>query len=52
MNLIVDGNIVRTATGHNTESGGGENLAPACWDLCEFADKTAVIEIADNCKGA
>ena len=51
MNLIVDGNVVRTATGPNTEPGGGENLAPASWDVHEFVGKTAVIEIVDNRKG-
>jgi len=52
MNLIVDGNVVRTATGPNTNPNeGNEKLGPASWDVAEFAGKTAVIEIVDNQKG-
>ena len=53
MNLIVDGNVVRTATGPNTdpEKGGTEKLAPGSWDVGEFVGKTAIIEIVDNQKG-
>ncbi|TSA37032.1 MAG: glycoside hydrolase family 32 protein [Verrucomicrobiaceae bacterium] len=51
MNLIVDGNVVRTVTGPNIEHGGTEKLAPGSWEVGEFAGKTAVIEIVDNQKG-
>ena len=34
MNLLIDGKVVRTATGPNTEAGGSETLAPAAWDVC------------------
>ena len=43
MNLIVDGRIVRTATGPNTEPGGSERLEPAGWDVSDLAGKTATL---------
>lgn len=48
INLIVDGKVVRTATGTHTTPGGGEDLAPAAWDVKEFAGKMARIEILDQ----
>ena len=51
MNLRVDGKIVRTATGPNTVSGGSEMLAPAAWDVSEFAGHEATIVIVDERKG-
>ncbi|MEI7731882.1 MAG: glycoside hydrolase family 32 protein [Verrucomicrobiota bacterium] len=51
MNLLVDGNVVRTATGPNTSPGGSEELAPASWDVGELAGKTAQIQIVDNATG-
>ncbi|MFA6544496.1 MAG: glycoside hydrolase family 32 protein [Limisphaerales bacterium] len=51
MNLIVDGKVVRTATGPNTVSGGSERLAAAAWDVGEFSGRAAAIEIVDERKG-
>jgi len=51
MNLLVDGKIVRTATGPNTQPGGSESLAPMAWDVSEFSGKTAKIEIVDAATG-
>lgn len=51
MNLLVDGKIVRTATGPNTEPGGSEHLGPLAWDVSEFAGREAVIQIVDARKG-
>ena len=51
MNLLVDGNVVRTATGPNTQPGGSEHLAPAAWDVSEFVGRKVVIEIVDQRKG-
>jgi sucrose-6-phosphate hydrolase SacC (GH32 family) len=48
MNLLLDGKIVRTATGPNETAGGSEAPAPEMWDVGEFAGKTAVIQIVDN----
>ena len=51
MNLLVDGKIVRTATGPNTKPGGSEALEPATWDVKELLGKTAVILIVDLRQG-
>jgi fructan beta-fructosidase len=51
MHLIVDGKIVRTATGPNDKAGGTESLAPDLWDARDFMGKTATIQIVDNAKG-
>ena len=48
---LVDGKIVRSATGPNTSSGGSTALAPHSWDVAEFAGKSARIEIVDNATG-
>lgn len=51
MNLRVDGQIVRTVTGTNTQPGGSEELSPDSWDVSDLIGKTAVLEIVDNEKG-
>jgi hypothetical protein len=52
INLLVDGKAVRTATGPNTKPGGSEALAPASWDVGEFAGRSARIEIVDKATGS
>ncbi len=51
MNLLVDGKVVRTATGPNTKPGGSEALALASWDVTELFGKTAVFQIVDSRQG-
>lgn len=51
MNLLIDGKVVRTATGPNTISGGSEELTVAGWDVAEFANKKARIKIVDDSTG-
>jgi hypothetical protein len=51
MILIVDGDIVRVATGPNDRPGGSETLAPDSWDVGEFIGRTAVIQIVDMATG-
>ncbi len=51
MNLLVDGRVVRTATGPNTSPGGTEKLEPTGWDVAELAGRQAVIQIVDQRKG-
>lgn len=47
LNLLVDGKVVRSATGPNIVSGGREKLAPAAWEVSEFAGREARIEMVD-----
>ena len=47
MNLLVDGQVVRRATGPNDKPGGSERLAPDYWDVREFGGRSAVIQIVD-----
>jgi sucrose-6-phosphate hydrolase SacC (GH32 family) len=51
MNLLIDGKIVRNATGPNDKPGGSETLAPDSWDVSEFAGQNAVIQIVDQATG-
>jgi fructan beta-fructosidase len=51
INLLVDGRVVRTATGPNDRPGGTEELAPSMWDVTELAGKTATIQIVDDATG-
>ncbi|MFA6562621.1 MAG: glycoside hydrolase family 32 protein [Verrucomicrobiia bacterium] len=51
MNLLVEGKVVRTATGPNVKPGGSEALEPGSWDVSEFLGKTARIQIVDNATG-
>ena len=46
MNLIIDGKIVRTVMGRNTEQ-----LVPRSWDIVEFEGKKATIQIVDEVAG-
>jgi fructan beta-fructosidase len=51
MNLLVEGQPVRTAAGPNTDPGGSEHLGWSQWDVSEFAGKKAVLQIVDNATG-
>lgn len=51
INLLVDGQVVRTATGPNARPGGSERLEPAAWDVSELAGKTARLQIVDTATG-
>ena len=44
--LLVDGKVVKTATGSQTEQ-----LTEMVWDLKDFKNKNAVIRIVDNARG-
>lgn len=50
LDLVVDGKTVRSATGPNTAPGGSEALAPAAWDVSEFAGRDAQLVIVDEAK--
>jgi sucrose-6-phosphate hydrolase SacC (GH32 family) len=51
INLLVDGKVVRTATGPNDRPRGSERLDWHSWDVSDLAGKTAVIQILDEAKG-
>lgn len=51
INLMIDGKVLRTATGPNGQAGGSEQLDWTNWDVGELAGKTAVIEIIDERQG-
>ncbi len=51
MNLLRGDEVVRTATGPNTQSGGSEELELAAWDLADLAGQTVTIQIVDDRTG-
>lgn len=51
LNLLLDGEIVRTATGPNVESGGSEQLQPGQWDVGELRGRRVVLEAVDEAAG-
>lgn len=51
MNLLLDGKVVRTATGTHTAPGGSERLSWQGWDIADLLGKEVVLEIVDNRKG-
>src|SRR5262249_30279634 len=51
INLLMNGKIVRTATGPNDRPGGSERLDWHTWDVSALAGKKAIIQIVDNHTG-
>lgn len=51
LNLLVGGQVVRAATGPNTQPGGSERLEPASWDVGEWLGQSARLQIVDNATG-
>ncbi len=51
LQLLVDGKVVRTATGPNDKPGGSEALAAESWDVAEFAGRNGTLRIVDDAKG-
>lgn len=49
--LLVDGKVVRSASGPNTNAGGSEELSVAAWDVREFLGQKGTIEIIDRATG-
>lgn len=49
--LLVDGRVVRSATGPNDRPGGSEALAPDSWDVSAWTGQTAVIRMVDEATG-
>ena len=51
MNLLLDGEVVRSATGGNDQPGGSEALEPAVWDVKELRGKSVRLRIVDAATG-
>lgn len=51
INLVIDGTVVRTATGPNDRPGGSEALDWAGWDVSDLQGRTARIQIVDRATG-
>ncbi|HEO72176.1 MAG TPA: hypothetical protein ENN80_13020, partial [Candidatus Hydrogenedentes bacterium] len=51
MNLLVDGKVVRSATGPNTQPGGSEQLSWHCWDVANLHGRRARLQIVDQRSG-
>ena len=51
INLLIDGQTVRTASGSNIVPGGSERLDWHDWDVSDLQGKRASIEIVDNRSG-
>jgi fructan beta-fructosidase len=51
VNLLLDGKVVRVATGPNTESGGSEELKATHWNVKELKGKEVTIQIVDKATG-
>ena len=48
---LVDGAVVRTATGPNDKPGGSERLDWEQWQVAEFSGKSAALQIVDRATG-
>ena len=51
INLLVDGQVARTATGPNDRPGGSERLAWHRWDVSDLIGRVAVIRVVDRRTG-
>ncbi len=51
LQLMVDGKVVRKATGPNLQAGGSEALQQDAWDVTEFSGKSATLSIIDEAMG-
>jgi len=51
VNLLLDGVVVRTATGPNSRPGGSEELEPRFWEVSQLLGKTVTIRVVDEATG-
>jgi fructan beta-fructosidase len=51
LNLLVDDQVVRTATGPNDRPGGSEALDWHSWDVAELEGRSAVLQVVDDATG-
>ena len=47
LNLVVDGEVVQSMTGGNTQPGGTEQLVPAVWDVQSLVGKMVKFQVVD-----
>ncbi|MFN5908302.1 MAG: GH32 C-terminal domain-containing protein [Planctomyces sp.] len=52
LQLLVDGRVVRSATGSNDVPGGSEQLVAESFDLTELSGRMAVVRVLDDAKGS
>lgn len=51
LQLLIDGKVVRSATGPNDKAGGSEALEIGSWEVTEHAGEMAVLRIVDHAQG-
>jgi len=51
INLLINGKVVRSSTGSNEVAGGSEALVQDYWDVTEFQNKQAILQIIDEVRG-
>ena len=51
INLLLNGKVIRTATGPNDKPGGSERLNPHAWNVEDLQGRTVRIEIVDKATG-
>lgn len=52
LQLVVDGKVVRRATGPNSAPGGTERLSAESWEVADLIDREAFVRIVDEAKGS
>lgn len=51
LQLLIDGKVVRSATGANSQPGGSETLTQDSWDVSQWKDQRAILRIVDEATG-
>lgn len=51
LRLWVDGKVVRSTTGSNSQPGGSETLTPESWDVSDLSGRRAILEVVDQATG-
>jgi fructan beta-fructosidase len=52
LDLLLDGKVVRTATGPNDKPGGSERLNWSSWDVTDLVGKMVTLRVVDHRKGS
>ena len=52
LDLWIDGQMVRSATGANDQPGGSEELSQQFWDVSQWVGKKGILRILDDAKGS